>query len=81
MILDGFAEGDFMLVDQHAEPKAGDAVIAQVYDWDRGTATTVLRRFDPPVLTAASTNPSEWKPLSIESVKIMGVVTASWRLK
>lgn len=81
MILDGFAEGDFMLVDQHAEPKAGDAVIAQVYDWDSGSAATVLRRFDPPVLTAASTNPSEWKPLSIESVKIMGVVVASWRTK
>lgn len=81
MILDGFAEGDFMLVDQHMEPKSGDAVIAQVYDWNRGTATTVLRRFDPPVLIAASANPSEWKPLSIESVKIMGVVTASWRVR
>lgn len=81
MILDGFAEGDFILVDQHASPKPGDAVIAQVYDWDRGTATTILRRYDPSVLTAASANPSEWKPLSTESVKIMGVVTAGWWMK
>lgn len=82
MILAGYAEGDFVLVDQHAHPEAGSIVLAQVYDWELGSATTLLRRYDPPVLTAASTDPAEWRPYVVDgkNVRIMGVVTASWRV-
>lgn len=84
MILAGYAEGDFLLVDQHAASNAGagDVVIAQVYDWDIGAASTLLRRYDPPVLSAASTDPADWRTHVVEqkNVKIMGVVKASWRV-
>ena len=83
MILAGYDQGDFMLVDQNRTPSSGDVVVAQVYDWETGTATTVLRRYDPPVLSAVSPDPTDWKPHVVDgrNVKIMGVVTASWRMK
>lgn len=82
MILAGFDEDDFILVDQHAPAIPGSIVIAQVYDYDVGSAATLLRRFDPPVLSAASPDPGDWKPHVVDgrNVKIMGVVTASWRM-
>lgn len=81
MILAGYAEGDWIVVDQHILPEAGDVVVAQVYDWEIGSAATVLRRYDPPVLVAASTDPSEWRVHVVDNknVKIMGVVISSWR--
>lgn len=83
MILAGYDDQDLILVDQHATAEAGSVVIAQVYDHDIGSAATLLRRFDPPVLSAASPDPGDWKPHVVDgrNVKIMGVVTASWRTK
>jgi SOS-response transcriptional repressor LexA len=83
MILAGYDAGDFILVDQHAAPAAGDVVIGQVSDFELGSATTLLRRYDPPVLAAASTDPADWTPHVVDgrNVKIMGVVTASWRMR
>lgn len=82
MDLAGYLPGDFILVDTFASErvKAGDAVIAQVYG--RTTARTVFRRFMPPVLVAASTDPSEAGVHVVdgENVVIRGKVTASWRL-
>ncbi|MES2667904.1 MAG: XRE family transcriptional regulator [Pseudomonadota bacterium] len=82
MELGGYLPGDFILVDTHQaeRSKAGDVVIAQVYS--RTGARTVLRRFMPPVLIAA-TAPSSDEPVYVvdnDMVSIRGRVTASWRL-
>jgi SOS-response transcriptional repressor LexA len=81
MALAGFLSGDFMLVDTHAADRArtGDVVIAQVYS--RTGATTVLRRFEPPVLVAASTAPEDQRVHVVDgsNVVIRGRVVASWR--
>lgn len=81
MALAGLLEGDFLLVDTHAAERvrAGDIVMAQIYN-PRG-ATTVLRRFEPPVLVAASTDPADGRVHVVDgnNVVIMGKVIASWR--
>lgn len=83
MQLDGYADGDFLLVNHNAAPAArpGDVVIAQVYDWQSGTAVTLLRRYEPPVLIAASADPEDRKVHVVDgtNVVIRGIVTASWR--
>lgn len=82
LALAGYLSGDFLLVDQHAAERvrAGDVVIAQVYQRN-GTATTVLRRFEPPVLVAASCNPEEARVHVVDGVNVVirGKVIASWR--
>jgi hypothetical protein len=84
MALAGYLEGDFMLVDTHQGERAaaGDAVVAQIYDNSKGTATTVLRRFQPPVLVAASTEPADMRVHVVDGVNVVirGKVIASWRL-
>lgn len=47
----GYLPGDVILVDLNATPQPGDAVIAQVYDWQKMTAQTIVRVFEraPPV--------------------------------
>lgn len=81
MALGGLLVGDFMLVDTHQAERvrAGDVVIAQIYN-PRG-ATTVLRRFEPPVLVAASPDPADMRVHVVDgqNVVIRGKVTASWR--
>lgn len=83
MVLGGLLEGDFMVVDtlQAERVRAGDTVIAQVYNNSRGTATTVLRRFEPPVLLALSPSSSDVHVQVVDGVNvvIMGKVIASWR--
>lgn len=82
MMLAGLIEGDFILVDTHAAERVrpGDIVIAQVYN-PRG-AITVLRRFEPPVLVAASPDPADARVHVVdgENVVIRGKVIASWRV-
>lgn len=84
MELQGLLPGDFMLVDTHAaeRTKAGDVVIAQVYDNAKGRAATVLRRYEPPVLTSASMDPEERRMLIVDGVNVVvrGRVAASWRM-
>lgn len=81
MVLAGILAGDFILVDTHQAErvKAGDVVVAQVYH--RDGATTVLRRFEPPVLVAASCDPEERKVYVVdgENVAIRGKVISCWR--
>lgn len=81
MALGGYLPGDQMLVDTHQSERcrAGDVVIAQVYN--RHTAETVLRRYEPPVLVAASGDPAEGRVLVVDgaNVVIRGKVVASWR--
>jgi transcriptional regulator with XRE-family HTH domain len=82
LALAGYLPGDFLLVDQHAAERvrAGDVVVAQVYQRN-GTATTVLRRFEPPVLVAASCLPEEGRVHVVDGVNVVirGKITASWR--
>lgn len=82
MLLAGLLEGDFMLVDTHAADRvrAGDVVVAQIYS--RESATTVLRRFEPPVLVASSADPADARVHVVDgqNVVIRGKVVASWRV-
>lgn len=81
MALAGLLEGDFILVDTHQAERVrpGDVVIAQIYN-PRG-ASTVLRRFEPPVLVAASADPNDGRVYVVDgnNVVIRGRVSASWR--
>lgn len=83
MILGGYLPGDYILVDTHQSERcrAGDVVIAQKYEGPTGTAMTVLRRFEPPVLVAASVDPGDQRALVVDwdNVAIRGKVIASWR--
>lgn len=83
MALAGLLAGDFILVDTHASERArvGDTVVAQIYNNATGTATTVLRRFEPPVLVAASIDPADGRVHVVDgtNVVIRGKVIASWR--
>lgn len=84
MQLQGLLIGDYILVDTHASEtaRAGDVVIAQVYENARGRASTVLRRYEPPVLVAASTDPEERRVLIVDGINVVirGKVIASWRV-
>lgn len=81
MALWGLLEGDFMLVDTHQAErvKSGDIVIAQIYT--RTGANTVLRRFEPPVLVAASPWPADGRIFVVDGVNVVvrGKVIGSWR--
>jgi SOS-response transcriptional repressor LexA len=82
MVLAGLLQGDFMLVDSHQSErvKPGDIVIAQIYS--RTGASTVLRRFEPPVLVAESVDPDDKRIFIVDghNVVIKGKVVASWRV-
>ncbi|MEC9434644.1 MAG: helix-turn-helix domain-containing protein [Pseudomonadota bacterium] len=84
LLLLGYAPGDRILVDGHraSHVKSGDVVIAQVYDWHSGSAKTILRQYQQPVLIAHSVDQSDWKPYVVDqdNVSIRGVVIASWRI-
>lgn len=77
MVSAGYLPGDFILVDtfQADRVKAGDVVIAQVYD--RQGAMTVLRRWQPPVLVCPKDQTVH--VVDNNNVVIRGKVTASWR--
>lgn len=83
MLLQGLLPGDYILVDTHAAERVrtGDVVIAQAYDNTRGTAATLLRRFEPPVLVAASTDADDRRVHVVDGVNVVirGRVVASWR--
>lgn len=81
MELAGLLVGDFILIDTHQAERvhAGDIVIAQIYN-PRG-ATTVLRRFEAPVLVAASADSASGRVYVVDGVNVIvrGKVIASWR--
>lgn len=78
--LAGYLPGDTVLVDLNASPRPGDAVCAQVYDWPRMKAETVMRIFERAsavdLLVARSLDPAFAAPLLVdgERVAIKGVV-------
>ena len=84
MCLGGILSGDYLLVDTHAAERAqaGDIVVAQVYNNSAGTATTLIRRLEPPVLVAASPAPDDQRVHVVDGVNVVirGRVAASWRM-
>lgn len=85
MTLAGYLPGDRLLVDARAPERVrpGDVVIAQVYDWQTGSARTLLRQFQRPALVAHSSDPVEWVAHIVDdiNVSIKGVITAQWRTR
>lgn len=79
----GYMPGDMMLVDTHAAERVrqGDVVVAQIYDNNKGSAFTLLRRYEPPVLVAASPDPADRRVHVVDGINVVirGRVTASWR--
>ena len=75
--LAGFLPGDRVLLDQAQQARAGDVVIAQIYDFERGAADTRLRWYDPPFLVTRTMDPAlAGKPILVdgERVVIMGPI-------
>lgn len=83
MTLQGYLPGDFLLIKPLEIAQPGDVVIARVHDNARGKAPTLLRRFEPPVLVASSSNPEERRVYVVDGVNVVirGKVIASWRME
>ncbi|MET4341989.1 hypothetical protein [Bradyrhizobium sp. RT9a] len=79
----GYMLGDLVITDARVQPKAGDAVCAQVYDLRSGSAEIVFRMLEPPYLIAYHGDASLRKPLLIdnERVIVMATVTECVRLR
>lgn len=78
----GYMPGDVLIVDlNRLTPKAGRVVCAQVYDYARDRAETIMRVFDSNYLLTASSRVTVSKPLMVdgEDVVIKGTVTHSLR--
>lgn len=74
--------GDVLIVDLNGEPKSGDIVCAQLYDWTNPAATqTVFRLYEAPFLIGAGPVDTARKPRAVdgENVIIKGVVGAMLR--
>jgi hypothetical protein len=67
----GFMPGDIVIVDLGRRPEAGDAVCAQVYDWGRSDAETVMRLYEPPFLVAASLDEQLRRPLVVDNERVI----------
>ncbi|WP_420415808.1 helix-turn-helix domain-containing protein [Marinovum algicola] len=83
LALGGYLPGDVILVDtgQSERAQAGDVVIAEKFDRETGLTITMLRRYEPPVLVAASAAPTDQRVhvVDTQNVVIKGRVIASWR--
>jgi hypothetical protein len=80
--LEGYMPGDVVEIDSATKPLPNDIVCAQVYNLQRGSAETVLRKFLPPYLLTRSTDwQAESQPLYIDNqrVVIVGTVIAMRR--
>lgn len=77
----GYRPGDTLLVELGAMPRQGDIVCGQVYDWQKGSAETVFRSFQPPYLVAQTGDERLQRPMLVDDshVVIKGVVTLSYR--
>lgn len=82
LMFQGFLPDDFLLVDTHLSERvrSGDVVVAQVYG--RNGASSVLRRYEPPVLVSAGPNAQDMRIHIVDDVNVvvLGKVVASWRV-
>lgn len=81
--LAGYRQGDILIVGLSAQPIPGDVVCAQVYDWNNNRAETIFRIFQPPFLSAATTDPKLMKPYFTDdgSTAVKGVVLHTLRTR
>jgi transcriptional regulator with XRE-family HTH domain len=81
LALAGFLPGDCIEFSALKAPQANDVVLAQVYDYESGTAETVMRIYKPPFLFTRSAGSGDHAPLMVDnvSVKIIGTWTRMWR--
>jgi hypothetical protein len=79
----GYLIGDIVIADAAVAPRAGDAVVAQVYDLRTGTAETIVRISEPPYLVAASSDPGLRKPMLVDNERVIvwGAITQSLRTR
>lgn len=77
----GYMPGDILLVDPNVDPREGDVVCAQLYDWaDFAKTRTVFRVYTPPFLVAAGPGNEFLAPSLIDrNVGVKGVVVSSIR--
>lgn len=81
--LAGYRQGDILIVGLSAQPIPGDVVCAQIYDWNNNRAETIFRIFQPPFLSAATTDAKLMKPYFTDdgSTAIKGVVLHTLRTR
>ncbi|MGH7936695.1 MAG: hypothetical protein ACREF8_06770, partial [Chthoniobacterales bacterium] len=73
----GYLPGDVILVDRRVQARAGDIVYAQIIDHNRGTADSVLRKYDPPFVVVATADPAlqHCKPLIVDHERVDIIAT------
>lgn len=73
--LAGFCPGDIAILDLNGKPQPGDVVCAQVYNWGRMTAETLVRVFEraAPVelLVAKTLDPALQQPIVIDGERVI----------
>lgn len=82
LLFEHYRPGDILIVDLNAQPKAGDIVLVQLYDWrNRAGTETVFRLYEPPFLIASGPVEAARKPrlINADEVGIKGVVEAMLR--
>jgi SOS-response transcriptional repressor LexA len=79
----GYPAGMVVLVDRDETPRNGDAVLAQKYDFRRGTAETLFRVWRTPYLLTAAANDEPGTPEIVdnENVVIVGVVVGGAHIR
>ncbi len=79
----GYPSGMVVAVDQAVQPRSGDAVCAQIYDFRRGSAETVFRVFRTPYLLSAASSGEPLPPELVdnERVVIAGVIVGGFTLR
>ena len=79
----GYLQGDILIVDLNAKPKAGDIVCVQAFQWSQGKSETIFRIYEPPYLVSATNDPNFRKPLLVDNDRIIikGVVTETLRVR
>lgn len=71
----GYLPGDIVLVDLNAHPEAGQPVCAQVYDWAKMKAETVMRLYQRAggieLLLACPNDPNYLDPLLVDGARVI----------
>jgi transcriptional regulator with XRE-family HTH domain len=79
----GYMPGDHFILDQSVQPQNRDCVVAQVVDYETGTAETVLRVFVDGFLVTPNYIIDGTPRLFVDGkiVHIMGTIIRSWRAR
>lgn len=72
----GVLPNDIVIIDQNLRPKPGDVVIAQIVDYQRATAETVMRVFQPPYICGHSVRLGPMRPEQVDEERVSIAGTA-----